>query len=224
MPVAIDDVKQAFVKAVEDYGCKGEGAIYQTDLKPLTVLAAVGLLPLIDRPAAAPKPVLYVNAMRHNADRRWVLTKVKRAVKIGDFECLVDLNLQEPGPQNGNPFKVLLTAESEGYAGHAKGLAQAKVGDNDLLWDLYKLLIVPSPLRLFVCLSADKYSAIVKRRLEKLAKEYAGQVLRSGDGPAYLWVLVLPTGSLASHQASLFGLKFQGGRSESCGRLSFALG
>jgi hypothetical protein len=75
-------------------------------------------------------------------------------------ECIVDVFVC-----NGerDPFKTMVTVECEAYAGW-QVTGKSSSADCDYLWDLYKLLQVPSPIRVFLArLPATRHSTLAQR-------------------------------------------------------------
>lgn len=62
------------------------------------------------------------------------------------------------------------------YAGHARELARTGVpAQNDLLWDFYKLLMVPSPIRIFFSLCSEKYRPSLRAELDRMVAQYSDE-------------------------------------------------
>jgi hypothetical protein len=97
-----------------------------------------------------------------------------------------------------DPYETLLTAESEGRAAHGQTVGHVhRASDNDFLWDFYKLLQVPSPVRLMFTLCAAKYQGALVTRLGQLVNRYA--VLHQQLRPETdIWSVSFPTSSMAS--------------------------
>ncbi len=89
---------------------------------------------------------------------------------------------------NIDPYETLVTAESEAYADNIHRSSNSF--DSGYLWDLYKLLQVPSRLRVFVArIATPGKCKILEDRIEWVIKCY-GRNLREGDR---IFSLVLPT-------------------------------
>lgn len=113
----------------------------------------------------------------------------REGVKTGG-ECMLDVSIFEPS--DADPFKPLATAESEAAGRHWPSEGQKPTSETvDYLWDLYKLLQVPSPLRLFVCrvLSKEERWKEVQTWSSDLVRLYQDR-LAVGDR---VFVIVLPT-------------------------------
>jgi hypothetical protein len=103
-----------------------------------------------------------------------------------------------------DPYRTLMTAESEASPVHRLG-PRSQSGNNDYLWDLWKLLQVPSPLRLFVALVRDRIKLrkgrcqLLERHVARMICEYAENGLfNKGDR---LFSLILPTGSSKKYES-----------------------
>ena len=188
------DVLDSLRDAVRDYDVK---EVCQTDLKPLSVM----LLSELYAKCYGKRykyAYLHVNNMNTDKYRKWVLQWVKREfhLNIEDYECVVDLNIMH-GIRD--PYKVLITAESEAYSPEAAALSKGEDDEeNDMLRDLYKLLHYPSPLRLFITLSSDEnHNSLLRKTSQKIAA-YA-DILASCD----IFAVQVPTGKLSSHTCTI---------------------
>jgi hypothetical protein len=100
-----------------------------------------------------------------------------------------------------DPFVPLATAESEAYCQHP--IDESSCSENsDYLWDLFKLLQVPSPLRLFVArVSGLDRCRVLERRIGHIVSCYA-ECYRSGDR---IFSIVLPTSARHFEPIRCFG-------------------
>lgn len=118
-------------------------------------------------------------------------------------EILVDFNVMGDQP----PYQSVLTAESEGDSRQpARLFKNEKLGTTDedeLLWDLYKLLVVPSPHRFFIVRSPIKFFPFVLHRVGQEIALYSGL---AGKKTTFALILV-PTGSLATHPVTMASWK-----------------
>ena len=73
---------------------------------------------------------------------------------------------------NKDPLSAIWTAESEGFAGHNLA-SHATSETSDYGWDLFKLLQVPSPRRLFVMRTVERYNEDAWEPIEKLVNAYS---------------------------------------------------
>lgn len=139
-----------------------DGGVAQDWLKPTTLLLLDGLLGEV-LPEEPERLWLAVNNMQSDQSRIWA-SKQSR-VYVEPYEVLVDFHYFAG---SRTPYRSVLTAESEGYAPAVRHLAGMAVPrhdedwpNNDLLWDVWKLVLVPSPMRVFTTIAtADQYDAI----------------------------------------------------------------
>jgi hypothetical protein len=192
--ITCGDVLDALRNAVSDYGVK---EVYQTDLKPLSVLLLAELY--VRCYGKRYKHIyLYVNGMETDNDRKWVLGRVKRDfyLKPLNYECVVDLNVMRG---EKDPYQPLMTGESEAYFPEAVALSRG--GDeeeNDMMWDLYKLLHYPSPLRFFVTLSSVRHHKTLLRKTSQKIAAYSA-LLTGAD----IFAVQVPTGKLSDHNCTI---------------------
>lgn len=100
-----------------------------------------------------------------------------------------------------DPYETLATAESEAWA-HHEATSTSSSETSNYLWDLYKLLQVYSPLRLFVArVRGCEHCTILESRIEALVSAYKG-CLRSRD---MIFSIVLPTTREAFANLTCFG-------------------
>jgi hypothetical protein len=172
-----DDVLQVFSKAVRalDY----ELPLDQKSVKRVVVLSADSLIRNLT-PKKEPKPCLY--ATRTALYR---LARKLRHVTYCEKECIVDVAVYAG---KKDPYDTLITAESEAFADNIKKSSTSE--NSDYLWDFYKLLQVPSRVRLFVArIRTQRKFEILKDRINWLIRCYQNN-LREGDR---VFSLVLPT-------------------------------
>lgn len=201
MPLDPNDIQSAIRHGLTEYDGKTMG---QAWLKPTCVLAIDHLVPRVAHPTDGRRPFLCVNGMdtsRPGAAWDWRRDIQQNEgtylanMRLYPHECLVDMNLMMGAD---DPYETLLTAESEGYAGHGQTVGEVlHAGDNDFLWDFYKLLQVPSPVRLMFTLCAERYQGALIRRLGELVNRYA---LVQGllDPRSDIWSVSFPTSSMAA--------------------------
>lgn len=106
------------------------------------------------------------------------------------YEVLVDFIFHEWDSQH----PIWLTAESELYAEH--GVGDSLTSSDDYSWDFYKLLVVPSPFRLFVARvgdsgveTGDARCDTLVRSLSTMVQSWGRSLLRINDE---LGVVLLP--------------------------------
>jgi hypothetical protein len=106
------------------------------------------------------------------------------------------------------PYMTLATAESEAWAQH-EATTTSTSDTSNYLWDLYKLLQVVSPLRLFVArVTGTERCSILEERIAWLVGVYAKD-LRHGDS---VFSLVLPTAGNAFARLRCCGWRREGER------------
>ncbi len=80
-----------------------------------------------------------------------------------------------------DPYRLVASAESEAYGGHGideLGSPSSGSENNGYLWDLWKLLQIPSPLRLFVArITRNRHDGedrclLLRRRIERMVQDY----------------------------------------------------
>lgn len=102
--------------------------------------------------------------------------------------------------------EIKLTGESEVYARHSVGISL----DHDYAWDFFKLLLVPSPRRIFVARIAGSERVDTVTRCKELAKslttliEIHIKLLRDGD---QLGVVILPETPAFADQTQLLWME-----------------
>ena len=200
MPLQATQVQDAIRDAVADYG---GGTMGQTWLKPTGVLAIDRLVPHLEPRVNAPSPFLCVNGMETNRRgpawdwRREIHANLGgsffRNMRLYRHECLVDMNLMVGAD---DPYETLLTAESEGHAAHGRTVAQVvHASENDFLWDFYKLLMVPSPVRIMFTLCFENNQGDLVGRLGELVNRYDHLPLHL-DSQCDIWSISFPTTSM----------------------------
>lgn len=149
-----------------------EGGLVQDWLKPTTLLFLDALLGH-ELPVEPSRLWLAVNNMQADAGRVWSTEQSRVAVE--HYEVLVDFHYFAG---ERTPYSKILTAESEGYPHAVRELARLEVpgamGDwpnNGLLWDLWKLIIVPSQLRVFTTIATQP-------QFERIAAHFAAMLGR----------------------------------------------
>lgn len=181
-PIAPQDVVEALRSAARDYEC-AQGA-RQVDLKPITVRAVDGIVGVL-WPGLPGLPRMWTNSMTNDPDRKWIVDNLTSTSHY-EYELFVDIHLTAGA---GRPFETMLTAESEGHSDHARGLARGDVEENDLRWDLEKLLALPSPFRLMTLRASPLHHDAVEEHLVELVSHYAATAVSSP-----LHIAVLATG------------------------------
>ena len=136
--------------AMREYEVRIE--LEQRDLLPMAVLLADKLVGALLARTNGPKPTLYAARMTDDSDRKWVIKQLRNTkYNSSGGECMIDVYVCRG---NKDPFKPVVTMECEGYLGHARHVTRDASSEScDYLWDLFKLLQVPSPLRVFLAIT-----------------------------------------------------------------------
>lgn len=161
--------------------------VRQTDCKPLTILI---LDELIGRSNGFEnRPMLWASGQSPGVRLKYC--------RFAPGESMLDVSVFRG---TDDPFEAIWTAESEAYAEHYTG-AGANSSNSGYAWDLYKLLQIPSPKRLFLCRTTRGRYAAVWGLIEKLVTAYA-PLYRPGD---QIFAIVLPTALRDSHRIECRG-------------------
>jgi len=165
-----DDIARAASLAATEY--QVTDGLAQDWLKPTTMLLIDHMLPPEDRNekgtyARGREMWLAVNSMQKDENRAWVSGK-RSSFEVEHYEVLVDFHVFAG---YSFPYRTVLTAESEGYRPAVARLSNLHLDrdgadwpGNGLLWDAWKLLIVPSPLRLFTTIATrEQFDGLVPR-------------------------------------------------------------
>jgi hypothetical protein len=196
MSVETNQVLSAFLAAMKDRGAAPP--LLQKDVKPVVVLMADRLSGLGTR-TRGPRPRMFAN-------RAHGLGQALRFTKLESHESMLDVAVYRGAT---DPFAVVLTAESEAFARHGVGPTLDSEG-SDCLWDLFKLLQVPSPIRLFVARVVSKRVAELEKMVERTVRAYS-PLLAPAD---LVFSLVLPTA-----KSSFVGVRCCGWRKTRAGAL-----
>lgn len=113
-------------------------------------------------PPSSKESILYANRM---SDRR----------KLGKWSCVsyenvVDIALLEREDIEA-PWCARATAESEAYPLHARDIGDDRT-DEGYFWDLYKLMHFPSPIRVFLAVTADGHGPELVKNLTGYIQRY----------------------------------------------------
>lgn len=175
-----DQVIEILFKAVDQL--KLSVPMDQANVKPVVVVMLDMLVGLVYG-REDPLPWLYTNTCR---DLETI--GALRHTRMYHRETMLDVAVYRGST---DPYITLATAESE--ASHQHEVLDSSTTDtSDYLWDLFKLLQVPSPVRLYVArASGVKKCQILESRVEFVVKGYQ-ECLREQDR---LYSIVLPTAS-----------------------------
>jgi hypothetical protein len=131
-----------------------------------------------------------VNGLRRGRGRIDVKNEIKKFAKVDPYECMVDIYCCIG---QKDPYKPLITMECEGAAWNSGEVKRSATSDDcDYLWDLFKLLQVPSPLRVFLALCAENKVADLQWLIDRNVKAYSG--LRKPKDVVY--AVVIPWATL----------------------------
>jgi hypothetical protein len=189
-PLTCRDVIEAFKAALSSRARTQleKRGLRQRDIKSLVVHA-------VDRLVVKAYPVQSPNSNHWLCANRCKNTRGLEA-RHSPYESMVDVAVYAG---DRDPYRTLMTAESEASPVHRLG-PKSQSGNNDYLWDFWKLLQVPSPVRLFVALVRDRIKhrkarcLLLEKHIERMVGEYAeADLFKRGDK---LFSLVLPTGSV----------------------------
>ena len=159
--------KKCLAEAMQWYGVDKHG-FDQKDLLP----TAAYLSKLLLRKASVTKKDgvwVCVNGLNKGRGRLRVKTEIEKIAEV-ESECMVDIYC---GIGRKDPYRPLITMECEGCAGYSGEVGKSASTDScDYLWDLFKLLQVPSPLRIFLALCSEKKTGDLQRNIDKHVKAY----------------------------------------------------
>lgn len=161
-----DVFKECLAEAMKWYGVYKKGF----DQKDLLPTAAYFAQLLLKKAGASKKDGVWVcaNGLKKGRDRRNVKAEIKKIAKVEPYECMVDIYCCRGSK---DPYTPLITMECEGFVGYSGEVRRSATSDDcDYLWDLFKLLQVPSPLRVFFALCSEK-------KTETLQKLIGGHVM-----------------------------------------------
>jgi hypothetical protein len=167
----MDRFKKALIDATNWYGVDKAG-FDQKDLLPTGAVLAGYLLDATGAKDSGKYVTASVSKLRGDHGRKEAYKfLIDRVHEIDPHECMVDIYCCEG---EVDPFNPLLTMECEASSGHGRDLSRSATSDDcDYLWDLFKLLQVPSPLRVFLAITKQEKVEELERHIEKLVVEYA---------------------------------------------------
>jgi hypothetical protein len=177
--------KECLAEAMQWYGVYKKGL----DQKDLLPTAAYFAKLLLKKAGTTKREKVWVcaNGLKKGRDRRNVKTEIKKIAKIEHYECMVDIYCCRG---NKDPYVPLITMECEGCAGYSGEVQKSATSDNcDYLWDLFKLLQVPSPLRVFFALCSKKKTEALERLIDRHVNTY-GNLRKSTD---VVYAVVIPS-------------------------------
>ncbi|SHK16352.1 hypothetical protein SAMN02745216_02990 [Desulfatibacillum alkenivorans DSM 16219] len=189
--ITIQKISSVFQWAIESYNVN---RIKQADLLPIVVLALDHLLPDVVGNRPQKDFSLCVSPMKKGSRPKKVKTQNSN---IWSEECLVDINIMYG---KTHPYETVLTAESEGYENHAVALQKKGWQDdnNDMMWDLYKLLMIPSPIRFFVTRCSRNNQECLYKSTKAMVGAYAHKYPES-----IICTVQMPTAQLKNAPATV---------------------
>jgi len=180
--------KKCLVQAMRSYGVNKAG-LNQKDLLPTGASLVKSML---RRAGVSKRDGVWVcvNGLRRGRGRIDVKNEIKKFAKVDPYECMVDIYCCIG---QKDPYKPLITMECEGAAWNSGEVKRSATSDDcDYLWDLFKLLQVPSPLRVFLALCAENKVADLQWLIDRNVKAYSG--LRKPKDVVY--AVVIPWATL----------------------------
>lgn len=163
-----EEFKECLVEAMQWYGVYRHGF----DQKDLLPTAAYLSTLLLRKAGISKKDRVWVCVNRLNKGRGRLRAKaeIEKIAKVDPYECMVDIYC---GVGRKDPYKPLITMECEGCAGYSGEVGKSSTADScDYLWDLFKLLQVSSPLRIFLALCSEKKTRDLQRNVDMHVKAY----------------------------------------------------
>jgi len=175
----------------------GEEGFDQKDLLPTAALLAGHLLKATP---SKDQTTICVAHMNKDNDRNWAAEQLKdMGFEIERYECMLDIFCCT----GEEPYQPLLTIECEGASGQGKELtSRSTPEDSEILWDLFKLLQVPSPVRIFMNLCTEK-----NRRIDILEKKITDMVDMYRQAPITwkeTFSVVFPGGKLEGKEVNVY--------------------
>jgi len=195
-PIVIETFVECLVQAMHDYKIDKEG-FAQKDLFPTAALLAGHLL---KESAATGHTTICMAHMKKDNNRKWVARQLeKMGFEIEPYECLLDIYCCTAM----QPYQTLLTIECEGACGQGKELtSKSTPEDSEILWDLFKLLQVPSPIRIFMNLCTEKNRRIdlLERKIDSMVNMYRKTPRAANE----TFSIVFPAGRLEGKEVNVY--------------------
>jgi len=163
-----EEFKECLAEAMKWYGVYKHG-FDQRDLLPT---AAYLVKFLLERAGFSKRHGAWVcvNGLKRGRGRTDVRKEIEAIAEVDPYECMVDIYC---GVGKKDPFIPLITMECEGAAEFSGEVSKSATSENcDYLWDLFKLLQVSSPFRVFLALCAEKKTGELQRKICELVKGY----------------------------------------------------
>jgi hypothetical protein len=175
--LGIDKFGECLRKAMEWYGVDKNG-FDQKDLLPTAAILAANIIDVNKNPTDK-KPRVCINGMEKDGDREEARNFLKRRARVYSEECLVDIYCYR---RQADPFRPIITMECEGSDGHSGNVKRDASSLNcDYLWDLFKLLQVASPLRIFLAICRENKRSLLMKQVDALVRGYRQNILKNDD-------------------------------------------
>src|SRR3989304_8212468 len=205
--LGIDRFQDCLEKAMRWYEVDQAG-FDQRDLLPTAAVLAAQILDIKRRPGEK-RPRICINGLEKDKNRKIGKKQLMRRARVHDEECMVDLYCYTG---KSDPFRPILTMECEGYAGHSKDVTQLASSETcDFLWNLFKLLQVSSPLRVFLAICTEKKRSLLEKRVETMVRGY-GDILKRDNGEVF--VVIFPETKLTGKTVKVQGWTYPRGKKE----------
>lgn len=182
-----EDLQAALMSALDRYGWQDRARSKHWFQLPQPCVKSVGILLADEMVGTQPgaKPTIYANRVEERIRHGKTLRNI--AFSKSTSESMLDVTVFR---NDSDPYQTLLTMESEAYV--AKPPSPTCTSDNNaLLWDLYKLLQVPSPVRVFLTRHLPRHHDTILCHVGRLVESYRS-AYRPGDE---ILAIVLPSNS-----------------------------
>ena len=164
-------------EAMEWYGVDKDG-FDQKDLLPTAAILGAKIIDVKKKPDDK-KPRVCMNGMEKDSDREKARRYLKKRAKFYSEECMVDIYCYRC---EADPFRPIITMECEGSDGHSGDVKPNASSLNcDYLWDLFKLLQVASPLRIFLAICRENKRSLLMKRVDATVRGYRQNILKNDD-------------------------------------------
>jgi hypothetical protein len=176
--LGIDRFGECLRKAMEWYGVDKDG-FDQKDLLPTAAILAAEIIDVKNILSGDKKPQVCMNGMGKDSNREKARRYLKQRAKYYSEECMVDIYCYR---HQADPFRPILTMECEGSDGHSVDVKDDASSLNcDYLWDLFKLLQVASPLRIFLAICRENKRSLLMKRVDATVRGYRQNILKNDD-------------------------------------------
>ncbi|TFG61291.1 MAG: hypothetical protein E4H32_07550 [Nitrospirales bacterium] len=202
-----DQFRECLERAMTWYGVDRAG-FDQKDLLPMAAVLAAQITGVTKRPGEK-KPRICINGMEKDKNRKMAKKYLMRRIRVHPEECMVDLYCYSG---QSDPFLPILTMECEGHAGHSKDVTPRASSETcDYLWDLFKLIQVPSPLRIFLAICTEKKRSLLEKQVGAMVRNY-GDILKRDCGEVF--AVIFPETKLTGKTIMVQGWTYPKGKKE----------